>query len=179
MTTPRREVSLARSLAKTDFGALAWPEGTVAAIVGIGGAIGILSSTDRAARIAVVGDSLSILGVLLGVVFAAFALLIALMSDEYVRLLDKASDGVVAFMRPFMVAIGVQVTTIFLAIGYRATALDLDSKVEVLAFVVWAFLFTFAVSDVIALTRTIMLHGLTRARLAKLAAPDDDSSSPD
>ena len=57
---------------------------------------------------------------LLGLVFAAFSLLIALFSDDYIRLLSKAEDGVEAFLRPSTIAIGLQVTAIVAAIGYRA-----------------------------------------------------------
>jgi len=111
-----------------------------------------------------VGDTLNALGILLGVVFAAFALLIALLSDDYLRLLDKASDGVLAFIRPFMIAVGCQATTLILALTYRTIALDVDSRVEVGLFLAWAFLFTFAVADVVALARNIAMHAVLRAQ---------------
>jgi hypothetical protein len=138
---------------------------------GIGGGVALLSSSNVEDRVGLAGDGLMILGVLLGVVFAAFALLIALMSDDYIKLLDKAEGGIIAFLRPFMIAVGMQVSAIFVTFVYRAGATDLDGKVEVGIFLAWAFLFAFVVADVLALTRSIMLHGVNRARLAHV--PED------
>ncbi len=153
--------------------ALVWPEGVVALVIGLGGGTALLNSTTAPERIAIVGDSLSLLGVLLGIVFAAFALLIALFSEEYIRLLGKAEGGIMAFLRPFVVAIGWQVTTMFISIGYRAAATDLDSRAEVGVFLAWAFLFTFALADVVALTRNVTMHGLYRAQMAN---PEDNGN---
>jgi hypothetical protein len=165
MANSRRDVGYLHSIGRTPFGSLIWPEGVLALIVGVGGGAALVRWTGLAERIATVGDALGVLGVLLGVVFAAFALLIALFSDEYVQLLSKANDGVIAFLRPFMIAIGTQVLTIFVTIGYRATARHLPPTVEHAAFVVWAFLFSYVLFDVVALTRSVMLHGLHRADL--------------
>jgi hypothetical protein len=155
-----------------DLGSLAWPEGLLAIAIGIGGGIALLDTVTLAQRREVVGDSLQLLGVLLGVVIAAFALLIALFSDRYVRLLEKAKDGIIAFLRPFMIAAGCQVTAVFVAISYRASAAYLGTDVEKAFFLTWAFLFSFAMLDVVALTRNVMLHGLLRA--GSVGSDEDD-----
>lgn len=164
MNEQRRQVGFLGSIRRTPLGSLMWPEGTIAVVVGIGGGIALLNSTTASERVTTVGDGLQLLGVLLGVVFAAFALLIALFSDEYIRLLTKAEGGLIVFLRPFIIAIGCQVTTLFVTMGYRATATDLDSRIEVGVFLAWAFLFAFSLADVVSLGRSIMLHGLFRAR---------------
>lgn len=167
----RRDVSFLRSVGRTPIGTLLWPEGTVALVLGGGGGTALLAALSVEERTTVVGDGLTILSVLLGVVFTAFALLIALLSDNYVRLLQKVDGGIIVFLRPFMIAVGCQVTAIVVSMAYRATAGDLDSRIEVGLFLAWAVLFTFVISDVVALTRNVMLHGLTRAELAEI--PDD------
>jgi hypothetical protein len=179
MTELRREVGFLRALGQTKLSQLVWPEGVAAALVGLGGGVLLLNSTTSVERVAIVGDCLAILGVLLGVVFAAFALMIAFFSDEYLRTLDRGvQGGAIAFIRPFLIAVGLQVTAVFLTIGYRAAATDLDSRVEVGWFLVWAFLFAFVLVDVVALARAIAMHALTRARMLHPAADEDRPVSP-
>ena len=151
------------ALAATKFGKLLWPEGFVGMVVGVGGGIALLGSLTVGERVNLVGDTLAALGVLLGVVFAAFAVLIAFLSDSYLRLLNKAAGGIIVFLRPFMIAVGCQTTALLLAIAYRAAATDLESRVEVGLFLAWAFLFVFSVADVVALARNLSMHGVTRA----------------
>ena len=172
MGAKRREVGFLGSLAKTPAGSLVWPEGTLAVVIGIGGGTAILRSATVTQRAALVGSTLTSMGVLLGVVFSAFALLITLLSDDYLRLLDKAEGGLLVFIRPFMIAVGIQVTTLFVALGYIAAAGDLASQVEVAAFLVWSFLFSFALLDVVALARTVAMHGLTRAEQVRRSSSD-------
>jgi hypothetical protein len=133
-------------------------------IIGLGGGIALLSQVGVAERVAIAADFLSVVGPLLGVVFAAFALVIALFSDEYIRVLSENSEGIAAFLRPFLVAIGVQVGTILLAVAYRAAASSVPSKVEVTIWLAVCFLFVFALLDVVALGRNVLLHGVTRAK---------------
>lgn len=143
-------------------------EGSAALILGIGAALALLSTTDAPDRVEVAGDHLVIAAPLLGIVFAAAALVIALFNDEYWRVLNANPDGVAGFLRPFMLAIGAQVGTVLLAVAYRAGAEHLDSRVEVGAFVVLSVLFVFATLDVVALGRTILRHGHTRAKAVEV-----------
>lgn len=126
----------------------------------------------------VVGDGLALTGLLLGLVFAAFSLLIALLSDRYIRLLSKAEGGVAAFLRPYMIAIGLQVTSIFVAIGYRAAYPHMTYAVAATVFLVWAFLFAYVLVDIVALARNVTLHGLYRAQLATASDPDASNVHP-
>lgn len=168
MSEQRRRAGFLTSLAKTPLGDLLWPEGLGAALIGIGGGTALLSITGVAERLALVGDGLQLLGVLLGVVFAAFALMIAFFSDDYVRALDGVDGGIGSFMRPFTIAVGVQLTTIFVTLGYRAAGSWLPETIEKVVFVAWAFLLAYALLDVMALARNISMHGLARAHQLKL-----------
>jgi hypothetical protein len=134
-----------------------------ALLVGLGGGIALLSQVSVSDRTTIALDFIYLIGPLLGVVFASFALVIALFSDSYLRVLNSHPDGAEAFMRPFMVTIGVQVGSLLLTIAYRASAAVVPSKVEVAGWLATSFLFTYAVLDVVALGRAVFLHGLTRA----------------
>jgi hypothetical protein len=134
-----------------------------ALVLGLGGGVALLSQVSVSDRVSIAVDFLYILGPLLGVVFAAFALVIALFSDAYLRVLNANPDGIEAFLRPFMVTIGIQVGSLLLTISYRAAAEVLPSEVEVGGWLASCFLFTYALLDVVALGRAIFLHGLTRA----------------
>ena len=168
MPTSRRSVGFITSLSHMTLGSLLWPEGVLSAVIGLGGGGGILYLTRLSERISLVGSAFTVLGVLLGVVFAAFALLIALLSDEYIQILGHANDGVIAFFRPFIVAVGLQVTTIFVGLGYGAAAPHIPAGYEGAAFLIWAFLFSYVLIDVVALTRMITMHGMARARQVAL-----------
>lgn len=176
MTAERRHAGFLAALGHSRLASLAWPEGVIALVFGLGGGIALLGPTSVDERLSLVGDGLNLLGVLLGVVFAAFALLIALFSDDYVRALDKVEGGVISFMRPFMLALGLQVTTVLLTLAYRAGAAHLPSKGEVGLFLCWAFLLTYVIADVVALGRTVTMHGLARAR--QLRSVESQSADP-
>jgi hypothetical protein len=142
------------------------PELLLALLIGIGGGVGLLTQTAASDRHGLASDFLIVIGPLLGVVFAAFALVIALLSDSYLVALSENKDGVAAFFRPFLVAIGIQVWALLLTIIYRAGMAYLPSKVEVGLFLVVCFFFVFALLDVIALARNVFAHGVTRGEEA-------------
>jgi hypothetical protein len=50
------------------------------------------------------------------------ALVVALISDEYLRYLDDADSGILSFLGRFVITIGTQVFAVIGAIAYRATA---------------------------------------------------------
>ena len=132
--------------------------------LGAGAAGVLLGTTNLVTRVAVVGDVLVLLGPLLGIVFAGFTLVVSLLSDDYLRWLNTSPDGPRGFLAPFVIAVGVQVFTLLLAIVYRAIATDLSSSYEKTLFVLIGFLTTFAALEVVALARNVFAHGLTRAR---------------
>lgn len=80
-----------------------------------------------------------------------------------------------AFMRPCVIAVGVQITAIFLSMGYRAFAIHIPVDAEQVVFVVWAVIYSYAILDVMALVRTVAMHGLYRARLATVTDQADDA----
>lgn len=124
------------------------------------------------ARISLVGDYLSLTPALLGVVFAAMALVVALMSNEYMQQLRAASGGVLAFLSPFMTVVGVQVGTLLLAVGYRAFARELTGELEHWAFGLVTALFVISCLEVVSLARTVIMHGLARSRFEEVTTQD-------
>lgn len=159
----REKVGFWRSLRKLTGEDIFGPELLGAFFIGIGGGTALLSQTEAPRRVQIAADFLYIVAPLLGVVFAAFALVIALFSDDYLRALNQNRDGVAAFLRPFLVTIGLQVGAALIAVGYRSAADLIPSRVEVGTWLVLCFLFVFALLDVVALGRAVMLHGITRA----------------
>ena len=169
MTLPtRRNVGFLPSLGKLSLWGFLWPEGFVALGFGVGGGAVAYHLTKVPERVNLVNTAYPVLGVLLGVVFAALALLISFPTDEHVRRLDEGTPGgIIGFYRPFIVAIGLQVTTIFLGIAYVAVAVHVVDDLEHAAFLVWTFLLSYVLADVVGLTRNVVMHGLVRAMAAK------------
>lgn len=166
MAEQRRSVGFLHA-ANQNVGALLWPEGAIAIVLGLGGGTFLLANTSIANRSLLVADGLTSLGVLLGVVFAAFALVFSQLTDDYLSLLDKTPGGISAFLRPFVFAVGCQVITLFLAMAYRGAAAVIPSQLEVALFLAWAFLFVYSVVDVVALARNVSMHTLWRTELVR------------
>lgn len=142
---------------------IASPEVIWALLLGAGGSTGLLFFTTLDERTSVAGDFLLLLGPLVGVVLAGLALVIALMTDSYLRLLSDGRDGVLGFVRPFVIAIGVQIGALLGAVIYRIVAAHLPHRVEQVAFVILCYLFVAAVLEVVALTRNLFGHAVLRA----------------
>jgi hypothetical protein len=120
-------------------------------------------------RVAIAGDFLTLISAILGLLLAAFALVVAFFSESYTMLLQRNNpNGVRAFFSTFMVNIGVDVGVVLATIGYRAAATHLPSPVEKTAFVVLSALFVYALLNVVAVTRNVMAHGVTRAELIEI-----------
>ena len=176
MSSPRKEVGFVGSLGKMTFLQFLWPEGVIALFVGVGGGSCVVRWGSVTEQSAVINEGLAIVGVLLGIVFAAFSLLFALSSDDYLRLLSKVEGGIVTFTQPFILALGFQIITIFFAIGYNASVGHVTSKISSGVFVFWCFLFSYVLVDVLALARNVALHGIYRARLAVSSQAADTSN---
>lgn len=138
----------------------------VAPLLGAAVAGWLVARGSKGARISLAGDYLELSGALLGVVFAGFALVIAFLSDAYLRELNGTTEGVVAFLRPFMIATGLQVAVLACVVVYRGLAPEIPTIVEKVGFVVLTMLFMAALFDVVALARSVMLHGIARASRA-------------
>lgn len=136
----------------------------------------LVNATALRDRQAVAGDLLVVIGPLLGIVFAALALVVSFMSDRYLMLLHEHPEGGLRkFLAPFMVAVGLHVGTLILAVGYRAASGHLPAEAPLLEqalFVALTFLFVWAVLDVVALARNVMAHAFTRARAEQVAQSD-------
>lgn len=161
MVSLRRRVGFLRSVGQTSVASLLWPEGTLALGLGLGGGGAIVYATSVTSRITIVGDGIAVVGLLVGVVFVALSVSVALFRDaEYAKLLQHAEGGLGAFLRPFMIAIGCEVLTLFVGIGYRGLATVLPESVEPGAFLLSATLFSYSLLDIVALTRNLIMHAL-------------------
>lgn len=133
-------------------------------LLGVPGACYLLARTNAQERHDIAYDFVFVAAPLLGLVFAAFVLVVSLFSDSYVKaLLRESPSGITSFVRPFVVAIGLQLGAVVTCVGYRAIATVAPSKLEVAVFISATVLFLFAVFDVLAVTRTVAKHALTRA----------------
>jgi hypothetical protein len=153
---------------------LKW-EGISAIIIGVGGGIEVVRWTKIDSRIAIAGDFLVLVSALLGVVLAAFALIVAFLSDSYTLLLQKNPKGVRAFFAPFMINIGIDVGLVIGAVAYRAIASYLPHIGEKVFFIVIATLFVYALLNIVALARAVMAHGVTHAELIELEHMESES----
>jgi hypothetical protein len=168
MSDLRRQFGFWKSLGRMQLSDLATPEIIFGVLIGAGLAVTLGLIGSRAARTGVAGDYLAIAGALLGIVFAGFALVIALMSDDYLRWLETNASGVTGFLSPFMVSVGLQVATLIGAVLYQATADHLPRTLEKWLFGVISVLFFTAALDVVALARSVLMHGVARARGLKI-----------
>jgi hypothetical protein len=164
MARLRREFGFWGSLGRMRLSDLATVEVASGLLIGAGLAAALDSVATRSARIAVAGDYLALAGALLGIVFAGFALVIALMSDDYIRWLQDTDSGVAGFLRPFMISVGLQLGTLIGVVVYRAIADQLPRTAELWFFGVVSVLFFVAALDIISLARSVLLHGVARAR---------------
>jgi hypothetical protein len=153
-----------------------WPEATFGLLLGAGGAVLAIQSTDTATRIGIAGEVLGLAGVLLAVTFAALAFVVAIPSGGYLRLLGETNDGgMQKFLDPFLVAVGGQVGLILLAFGYRIFAEAVSNPVDHVAFGCLGFLIVFAILDIAGLARQLVIHGILRAREAVLVEETEES----
>lgn len=154
-----------------------WPEVIFGLVIGAGGAALAIQSTTGAARLAIAGQMLTLAGVLLAVTFAALAFVVAIPSGGYLRLLGESSDGgMQKFLDPFLVAVGAQIALLLLSLGYGIFAGSLPKAVDHSAFAALGFLVVFAVLDIAALARQLVLHGVLRAQEAIVEAEETEGS---
>lgn len=136
----------------------------------IGVSVGIVIATlqliwgNRESRVGLAGDYLAITSALLGVVFAAFALLVAFFSPAYVSLLNGLDSGIKGFLQPFLIAIGVQVVLILGIVIYRALPNESPEWMSQIGFYAVSVTFAAALMDVVALARSVLIHGVLRGK---------------
>ena len=164
MTSLRREVGFWGALGRIPLGQIVGqPEFLGALSLGIGGPLALLWYTTPSERASITGDFLVLVGPLLGIVFAGFALVVIEMSADHIRWLNQSKVGIKGFLSPFMIAIGLQVGVLIGAVVYRAIWHHLPPNIEKAIFVTLSFLFVYAVLDVVALARNLFAHGMVRA----------------
>jgi hypothetical protein len=168
MVPHKKDIGFWKNLGHMRVSQLLGIEAPLAVLLGGGGCTALLHVTKVPDRVVVAGDFLSLIGALLGVVVAAFALVISMFSDSYLLVLQKHPDGVRAFLSPFVVNTGVQIGVIIGTVAYRASSGHLPKLLEKCSFVFLGVLFTFALLNIMALTRNSLAHGLTRAAAAEL-----------
>lgn len=168
MVPSKKDFGFWRTLGSMRISQLLGVEAPLAVIAGGVGCIALVHVTKVADRIAVAADFLSLTGALLGVVVAAFALVISMLSDNYMVLLQKHPEGIRPFLAPFVINAGIQIGVVIGAVAYRASGTHLPKLAEKTSFVVLGVLFMFALLNVMALTRNALAHGVTRAAAAEL-----------
>jgi hypothetical protein len=152
-----------------------WPEAFFGVLVGVGGAVLAIQTTDAGQRIAVAGEALALAGVLLAVTFAALAFVVAIPSGDYLGALAETKDGGMRkFLDPFLVAVGSQVALVLLAIGYRLFSKSVEPWIEHVAFGATGFLLVFNVLDITGLARQLVKHGILRSYEAAIRKSEED-----
>lgn len=114
------------------------------------------------------GMFVAVVAALIGIVFAGVALVTSLLSDAYLRLLAESDHGILGFLRPFMLTIGVQVATVLGAVSYVSLASLIPPPVEPWLFGLLAILFAASCLDVVVLMRSVFMHALLRTRFAQV-----------
>lgn len=164
MTDDRRRFGFWAAVGSLRVRDLVSVESVSGTLLGLGLGIFMWHERGIADRVDLAGDFLALVPALLGVVFAGFALVVSILSDAYIRLLATAPSGIVGFLRPFMLAIGLQVSVLMGAVLYRAAAPDVAPTVEPWLFGALSVGFACALLDLVALARSVLMHGVTRAK---------------
>lgn len=143
-----------------------WPEGLPALIFGAGGAVLLVRASSVSERVGQMDSIVQLGAALLAVVFTALAIMVALPSGRYLQALqndDPESDGMQRFLEPFLLALGVQLLVVVIALAYALGADAVSPPMEHAAFYVLGFLVVYGLLDVSALARSIVRHGIGRA----------------
>ena len=136
--------------------------------LGIGLALTLFLRADVTARINLAGIYLAVLAALLAIVFAGLALVAALLSEAYLRLLRTSDSGLLSFFRPFVLAVGVQTGTLVSAVLYYGTGQYWSPAVEPWLFGIVSVFFFASCLEIVVLTRSVLMHALLRSRLSKV-----------
>jgi hypothetical protein len=82
----------------------------------------LMSLTVTHDRVSIVGDFLVLIGAMVGVVFAGFALVLVLLTDDYIRVLTMDGEPIESFLSPFLVTLGLQIGAVDGLEGLRQTS---------------------------------------------------------
>lgn len=168
MSLNRSDFGFWKNAKEMSAGQLVGIEGIFALLIGGVGCAALIPFTKVSERVTISGDFLTLIGALLGVMVAAFALVITFFSNSYLLQLKSHPLGVRIFLAPFMVNIGFNVGAIIGAVIYRAAASHLPATIEQCFFVIMGILFIFVLLKIVAIARNVLAHGATRAEVAEL-----------
>lgn len=146
---------------------LLWPEGLPAVVLGVGGTAAIVQTTSISDRVGAIDDLVQVSIGLLAIVFTALAIIVALPASRYLRAMQKDSadsDDMRRFLDPFLIAVGTQFVLLLSLVGYKVVATSIGRTTEHVVFYALGFLFTYGVLDVVGLARSLVRHGIMRAR---------------
>lgn len=132
---------------------------------GLGWMLWRFEDVDKRAEVA--GLYVGVVAALVAIVFAGLALVASLLSDAYLRLLEASESGVLAFFRPFLVAVGLQIATVIGSLLYSALAGSIPVNVEPWLFGLVSVLFFASCLEVVVLTRSVLMHALLRSKFAE------------
>lgn len=163
----RRDIGFLPNLLGYKLKDLFYPEGLVACIVGGAGSVYVHHVTSCSERTMIVADTISVIGIFLGATLVIFALFI-MFSDKYWYTIIDSGVHMSVFMRPFIVAMGIQASTLLLSVTYRSVGTHVSGALEHIMFVIWAFLFVYVVADLVAMGRNLFAHGLTREKMLEI-----------
>jgi hypothetical protein len=176
MGSTRRRVGFWAAVGRLRFKVLVSPEIGGGTVLGVAGSLYMIRKANLADRADLVDSYTALVAALLGIVFAALALVVALFSNEYLDYLDEDGDGegVIEFLSPFIFAIGLQVAVLLGSVAYGPAAPALPKTAEHWVFGAITTLFVVAALDLVALARNVIMHGVARARLNALRVSEID-----
>lgn len=174
MDMKRSDVGFWTAVGRLRVGEVFSIETILSVVVGAGLGIALWRLGDLGERTATASNYLVVLPALVAIVFAGLALVAALLSDTYLRLLRSAPSGVLGFFRPFMLAIGVQIGAVLFDVAYLAFASHLPEAAEQIAFGLLSVTFVAACLELVVLTRSVLMHVLLRSKLGEVASADRD-----
>lgn len=164
----RREVGFWRAVGRMRLRDVFSVETIASGLLGVSLGVGMTLLGTLDARIAVAGLFVSVAAALVAIVFAGVALVTSLLSDAYLRLLQASDSGVLGFLRPFLIAVGIQIATVLGAVGYVAMAPYIPIEVEPWLFGLVSVFFVASCLEVVVLMRSVFMHALLRTRFAQV-----------
>lgn len=164
----RNEVGFWRAVGRLRLSDVFSMETIASVVLGASLAFGLFAMGTLRDRVEIAGLYVGVAGALVAIVFAGVALVTSLLSDSYLRLLQASDSGVLGFLRPFMLAVGVQIATVLGAVGYAAMARFIPEAWEPWVFGVLSILFVASCLEVVVLMRSVFMHALLRTRFAQV-----------
>lgn len=164
----RNEVGFWRAVGRLRLSDVFSVETIASIVLGAGLGFGLFALGTIRDRVEIAGLYVGVAAALVAIVFAGVALVTSLLSDSYLRLLQASDSGVLGFLRPFMIAVGVQITTVIGAVGYSAMAEFIPEASEPWVFGVLSIFFVASCLEVVVLMRSVFMHALLRTKFAQV-----------